>query len=191
MPAPDLIRGGYRVPACAKPRARFVIWLDASAGEAKSGKRSCSKNKLERDDDSKKSHHALMVAIGVLRTPQLSPQGAGGPCAPGRRPDFLTAGVRPFSRVQALSCGAQVSSPHAAPAYAPVCGPGGLLRFFLAPFSPRAFRRISAASSHGKRLPAASSSSAPGEPDRRCCRGQIPAKHASFCLFETPDLPME
>jgi hypothetical protein len=37
-PAPDLILGGYRL----------------------FGKRSCSKKKLERDDNSKRSHHALM-----------------------------------------------------------------------------------------------------------------------------------
>jgi hypothetical protein len=37
-PAPDSIRGGYRFPACAKPVARFVVWLDASAGEGRSEK---------------------------------------------------------------------------------------------------------------------------------------------------------
>jgi hypothetical protein len=31
-------KSGYRFPACAKPVARFVVWLDASAGEAKSEK---------------------------------------------------------------------------------------------------------------------------------------------------------
>jgi hypothetical protein len=34
------------------------------------GKRSCSKKKLERDDDSKKSHHALMGELhGVISQP--------------------------------------------------------------------------------------------------------------------------
>jgi hypothetical protein len=37
-PAPDLIRGGNRFPACAKPVARFIIRLDASAGEGRSEK---------------------------------------------------------------------------------------------------------------------------------------------------------
>ncbi len=37
-PAPHLMRGGYRFPACAKPVARFFIWLDASAGEGRSEK---------------------------------------------------------------------------------------------------------------------------------------------------------
>src|SRR5262249_15951431 len=54
-----LIRGGYRFPPCPKPLARSVVWLDASAGRRQVGKRSCSTNKLERDDDSKKSHLAL------------------------------------------------------------------------------------------------------------------------------------
>jgi hypothetical protein len=37
-PAPDLIRGGNRFPACAKPLAAVVVLLDASAGEGRSGK---------------------------------------------------------------------------------------------------------------------------------------------------------
>jgi hypothetical protein len=37
-PAPHSVRGGYRFPACAKSVARLCIWLDASAGEAKSEK---------------------------------------------------------------------------------------------------------------------------------------------------------
>jgi hypothetical protein len=37
-PAPHLMRGGYRFPACAKPKQKFVVWLDASAGEARSEK---------------------------------------------------------------------------------------------------------------------------------------------------------
>jgi hypothetical protein len=36
--APHLMRGGYRFPACAKPKARFVVWHDASAGEGRSEK---------------------------------------------------------------------------------------------------------------------------------------------------------
>ena len=36
--ARDAIRGGYRFPACAKPVAPVVIWLDASAGEGRSEK---------------------------------------------------------------------------------------------------------------------------------------------------------
>jgi hypothetical protein len=31
-------KSGYRFPACAKPLGRFVVWLDASAGEARSEK---------------------------------------------------------------------------------------------------------------------------------------------------------
>jgi hypothetical protein len=37
-PAPDLIRGGHRFPACAKPVEGSFIWLDASAGEGRSEK---------------------------------------------------------------------------------------------------------------------------------------------------------
>jgi hypothetical protein len=37
-PAPDVIRGGYRFPACAKPWHRSSFWLDASAGEGRSEK---------------------------------------------------------------------------------------------------------------------------------------------------------
>jgi hypothetical protein len=37
-PAPDVIRGGYRLPACAKPWHRSSFWLDASAGEGRSEK---------------------------------------------------------------------------------------------------------------------------------------------------------
>jgi hypothetical protein len=37
-PAPDLIRGGYRFPACAKPRLSRLLSFDASAGEARSEK---------------------------------------------------------------------------------------------------------------------------------------------------------
>jgi hypothetical protein len=31
-------KSGYRFPACVKPMARFVVWHDASAGEARSEK---------------------------------------------------------------------------------------------------------------------------------------------------------
>jgi hypothetical protein len=31
-------KSGYRFPACAKPLARLVIWLDAPAGEGRSDK---------------------------------------------------------------------------------------------------------------------------------------------------------
>jgi hypothetical protein len=31
-------KSGYRFPACAKPMAGFVVWLDASAGEGRSEK---------------------------------------------------------------------------------------------------------------------------------------------------------
>src|SRR5262245_49966495 len=31
-------KSGYRFPACAKPLARSVVWLDASAGEGRSEK---------------------------------------------------------------------------------------------------------------------------------------------------------
>src|ERR1043166_5552786 len=33
-------KSGYRFPACAKPLGRFVVWLDASAGEARRAVRS-------------------------------------------------------------------------------------------------------------------------------------------------------
>jgi hypothetical protein len=36
-PAPDLIRGGHRFPACAKSWHWFLVLLDASAGEGRSG----------------------------------------------------------------------------------------------------------------------------------------------------------
>jgi hypothetical protein len=29
-------KSGHRFPACAKPLLRFVVWLDASAGEGRS-----------------------------------------------------------------------------------------------------------------------------------------------------------
>jgi hypothetical protein len=35
-PAPDLIRGGYRFPACAKPRQPLGVLVRASAGEGRS-----------------------------------------------------------------------------------------------------------------------------------------------------------
>jgi hypothetical protein len=38
MPAPDLIRGGYRFPACAKPSHDPIMWNDASAGVGRSEK---------------------------------------------------------------------------------------------------------------------------------------------------------
>jgi hypothetical protein len=28
-------KSGYRFPACAKPLERFIVWLGASAGEAR------------------------------------------------------------------------------------------------------------------------------------------------------------
>jgi hypothetical protein len=31
-------KSGYRFPACSKPSAKPVVWLDASAGEGKSDK---------------------------------------------------------------------------------------------------------------------------------------------------------
>jgi hypothetical protein len=37
-PAPDLIQGGYRFPACAKPSERPLLSFDASAGKANSEK---------------------------------------------------------------------------------------------------------------------------------------------------------
>ena len=37
-PAPDLIRGGSRFPACAKPCRALLIAFDASAGEGRSDK---------------------------------------------------------------------------------------------------------------------------------------------------------
>jgi hypothetical protein len=37
-PAPDLIRGGYRFPACAKPLQPLWVRVEASAGEGRSEK---------------------------------------------------------------------------------------------------------------------------------------------------------
>jgi hypothetical protein len=37
-PAPDVIRDGYRFPACAKPRQPLAVSFNASAGEARSKK---------------------------------------------------------------------------------------------------------------------------------------------------------
>jgi hypothetical protein len=37
-PAQDLIRGGYRFSAGAKPRQRLCVRVDASAGEGRSDK---------------------------------------------------------------------------------------------------------------------------------------------------------
>ena len=37
-PAPHLMRGGYRFPACAKPWRRPISWMDASAGVGRSEK---------------------------------------------------------------------------------------------------------------------------------------------------------
>jgi hypothetical protein len=37
-PAPDVIRGGYRFPACAKPRQPLAVSFNPSAGEARSEK---------------------------------------------------------------------------------------------------------------------------------------------------------
>jgi hypothetical protein len=53
-------KSGYRFPACAKPMARFVVWIEASAGEARSEK-IMLQQELKRDDDSKKSHRALAL----------------------------------------------------------------------------------------------------------------------------------
>jgi hypothetical protein len=53
-PAPHLMRGGYRFPACAKPVARIVLLRDASAGEGRSGKIMRQQEEAKRDDDSKK-----------------------------------------------------------------------------------------------------------------------------------------
>src|SRR5215469_16085200 len=61
--------------------------------------------------------------------------------------------VRRSFRYRVPFCGGRQSSPRAAPAYAL----GGLLRFFLAPFSRMVFRRTFDASSRGRRLPVASS----------------------------------
>jgi hypothetical protein len=37
-PVPDLIRDGYRFPACAKPRHDPIVWTNASAGVGRSDK---------------------------------------------------------------------------------------------------------------------------------------------------------
>ncbi|HYQ05460.1 MAG TPA: hypothetical protein VER26_00565 [Xanthobacteraceae bacterium] len=37
-PAPDLIWGGYRFSACAKPWPQLIVPVDASAGEGRSEK---------------------------------------------------------------------------------------------------------------------------------------------------------
>jgi hypothetical protein len=38
-------KSGNRFPACAKPLARLVVWLDASAGEGRSEKIMRQENK--------------------------------------------------------------------------------------------------------------------------------------------------
>src|SRR5262249_19803632 len=45
-------------------RASRQLAHDAEKWEPVFGKTSCAKKKLERDDDSKKSHHALTARIG-------------------------------------------------------------------------------------------------------------------------------
>jgi hypothetical protein len=60
-PAPDLIRGGCRFPACAKHRQRLSVSFDASAGEARSEK-IMRDNKLKRNDDSTPFRFSMMIA---------------------------------------------------------------------------------------------------------------------------------
>jgi hypothetical protein len=48
-------KSGYRLPACAKPSTRFIVWHDASAGEARS-ENIMLQEKSKPDGDSKKSH---------------------------------------------------------------------------------------------------------------------------------------
>jgi hypothetical protein len=48
-------KSGYRFPACAKPSTRFIVWHDASAGEARS-ENIMLQEKSKPDGDSKKSH---------------------------------------------------------------------------------------------------------------------------------------
>jgi hypothetical protein len=43
-------KSGYRFPACAKPFAQFVAWVDASAGEGRSDNIMLQDN-LKRDDE--------------------------------------------------------------------------------------------------------------------------------------------
>ena len=61
--------------------------------------------------------------------------------------------VRRSFRYRVPFCGGRQSSPRAAPAYARAYALGGLLRFFLGPFSRMVFRRAFDASSRGRRLP--------------------------------------
>src|SRR6478736_5275773 len=61
-PAPDLIRGVQRFPACAKPLRDPVAWIDAWTGAGRQD--SCSSKTLEWDDNSKKSHPA--AARGLI-----------------------------------------------------------------------------------------------------------------------------
>jgi hypothetical protein len=51
-PAPDVIRGGYRVPGCAKPCLQSVVFFDASAGEAGREKIMLEQSNLKRNSDS-------------------------------------------------------------------------------------------------------------------------------------------
>src|SRR5215472_3498623 len=69
--------------------------------------------------------------------------------------------VRRSFRYRVPFCGGRQSSLRAAPAYAWAYALGGLLRFFLGPFSRMVFRRTFDASSRGRRLPVASSFLAP------------------------------
>ena len=69
--------------------------------------------------------------------------------------------VRRSFRYRVPFCGGRQSSLRAAPACARAYALGGLLRFFLGPFSRMVFRRTFDASSRGRRLPVASSFLAP------------------------------
>jgi hypothetical protein len=70
-PAPHLMRGGYRFPACAKPLHGSSSGLKLRRGEGRSEKIMLMNN-IERDDDSKKSHPALMVERGDIPRPARS-----------------------------------------------------------------------------------------------------------------------
>src|SRR5229473_2599526 len=68
-----ILKSEYRFPACAKPRHRFVVSL--MLRRAKAGReRSCTNKKLERDDDSMKSHLALVgrAAFGRSKAVEMT-----------------------------------------------------------------------------------------------------------------------
>jgi hypothetical protein len=57
------------LPGCGSAHPVRLLEHDAEKWVAVFGKTSCSKKKLERDDDSKKSHHALTAQVDCDKLP--------------------------------------------------------------------------------------------------------------------------